>query len=217
MYQEVQDPFIGFGSCHEPEPLVDGENAPFGEKWLFQERLKAYVSRENQLKDNIVKVYGLVWRQCTSALQAVLKGHEGYTLCATTHDLVWILTEIKKVVSGVDVKANSHDTLFDALQTLFNMRQQQNESNDHYLERFNSNVHTVDMAKGGHIFCSHELIECEDQDSITDHKKKVVEEKLKSIIFLRRSNDTRYKDLATDLKKGSYLGRDEYPKTVSGT
>ena len=51
----------------------------------------------------------------------------------------------------MDVKANSHDTLFDALQTLFNMRQQKNESNDHYLERFNSNVHTVDMAKGGHI------------------------------------------------------------------
>ena len=74
----------------------------------------------------------------------------------------------------MDVKANSHDTLFE-LQTLFNMRQQQNESNDHYLERFSSNVHTVDMAKGGHIFCSHELIECKDQDSITDHEKKVEE------------------------------------------
>ena len=92
--RKVQDPFIYFGSRHKPEPLVDGKYALFGEKWLFQERLKAYVSRENQLKDNIAKVYGLVWRQCTSALQAVLKGHEGYTLCEKTHDLVLILTEI---------------------------------------------------------------------------------------------------------------------------
>ena len=61
------------------------------------------------------------------------------------------------------------------------------------------------------------MIECEYQDSITDHEKKVEEEKLKSIIFLRRSDDARYKDLATYLKKGSYLGRDEYPKTVAGT
>ena len=60
--RKVQYPFIDFESRHKPEPLVDGENAPFGDKWLFQERLKAYVSRENQLQDNIVKVYGLVWR-----------------------------------------------------------------------------------------------------------------------------------------------------------
>ena len=43
--RKVQDPFIYFGSRHKPEPLVDGENAPFGDKWLFQERRPTFHAR----------------------------------------------------------------------------------------------------------------------------------------------------------------------------
>ena len=122
------------------------------------------------MKDNCVKVFSILWGQCTSALQAVIKGENDYRIKASSHDLFWLLREIKKVNSGVDVKANAHMTLFDALLNLLNMRQQSNESNDHYVERSNSNVQTLDLAKGGHIFCSHELVECEDENEITDEE-----------------------------------------------
>ena len=50
------------------------------------------------------------------------------------------------------------------------MRQQPNELNNHYLGMFNSNVHTVGMAKGSHVLCPHELVECETGMDPTDEQ-----------------------------------------------
>ena len=196
----LEDPLENFEAIHKPQPLKVLEPS-FDEKMLQQERLKAYVSRENKLKDNKIKVYGLTWRQCSSALQAVVKGNEEFKVKSSSHDLLWLLRELKKIVSGVDVKANAHQTMYEVLTALLNMRQQQNESNDHYMERFKSNVNTLEMAKGGHIFCSHELVST-DEDAVdpTDHQIVEEEEKFKAAILLRRSDETRYKDLCSSLK-----------------
>ena len=35
---------------------------------------------------------------------------------------------------------------------------------------FNSNVHTVGMAKGSHVLCPHELVECETGMDPTDEQ-----------------------------------------------
>jgi len=109
--RELTDPFSGFSELYKPTPLTD-PNPSFDIRYLQQERIKAFVSRENILKDNCIKIYGLVWRQCTSALQAVIKGLDGYTANSKKHDLIWLLQEIKKTTSGVDVKANPHLVMF---------------------------------------------------------------------------------------------------------
>ena len=95
-----------------------------------------------------------------------------------------MLKQIKKITSGIDVKANPYMTLVDALLNLLNMRQQSSESNDHYVERFNANVQTLNLAKGGHIFCSRALVQCEDDDDITETEKYNEEQKLKAAILL---------------------------------
>merc|ERR1712127_508753 len=97
------------------------------------------------------------------------------------------------------------------------MRQYKTESNNHFMERFKTNIHTVELAKGGHIFCSHKLSECEDDDSPTIVEMKAEEEKLKVILLLKRADEHRYKKLLTDLRDGLHLGRDEYPKNISAS
>ena len=93
----------------------------------------------------------------------MVKGDEAYSARSSSHDLIWLLKQVKKITSGVDVKSNPRVTMFQALLTIFNMTQQGNESNDSYMRRFESNVHTAELAKGGHVFCSHELVSCEDK------------------------------------------------------
>ena len=88
-----------------------------------------------------------MWRQCTSALQAIVKGSDDYEDKAGRHDLIWLLKELKKIVSGVDSKANAHETLLDAMLSLFNMRQFPDGSNNAYKDRFESNVHTLEWQK----------------------------------------------------------------------
>ena len=96
------------------------------------------------------------------------------------------------------------------------MRQQSSESNDHYVERFNANVQTLNLAKGGHFFCSRALVQCEDDD-ITETEKYNEEQKLKAAILLKRSDEGRYKKLLGYLKDRAHLGRDEYPTSVAST
>ena len=108
----------------------------------------------------MIKTYGLVWRQCTSALQAVIKGIDMYTVKSRSHDMIWLLNQIKSIDSGVDVKMNPHLVLFESMAALFGMRQQANESNYRYTQRFKANVQTVELTKGGHMFISHELLDC---------------------------------------------------------
>ena len=86
-----------------PEPSFDN-------RYLQQERIKAFVSRENILKDICIKIYGLVWRHCTSSLQAVIKDFDGYTVKSKKHDLIWLLQQIKKATLGVEVKTNPHQS-----------------------------------------------------------------------------------------------------------
>ena len=169
--RQLEDPMVGLETKHMPTPLTT-ETPNFDQKFMQQERLKAYVIRENAMKDNFVKVYGVIWGQCSSALQAVIKDDTDYRQKSTSHDLVWMLKQIKKITSGIDVKANPYMTLVDALLSLLNMRQQSSESNDHYVERFNANVQTLNLAKGGHIFA---------HVSFFNAKMMMISPKLKSI------------------------------------
>ena len=126
---------------------------------IQEQRCKMYILRESQLEDNISKAYSLVWGQCTNALQSVVKGLDNYDEKSDDYNVIWLLTSLKKITSGVDVKANVRITLISAIQTFFSMRQGQFESNDSYLKRFNSNIKTVEMAQGKHIFCATDLME----------------------------------------------------------
>ena len=182
---------------------------------MQEQRYKMYISRELQLEDNLSKAYSLVWGQCTNALQSVIKGLDGYDEKSDDYDVIWLLTSLKKITSGVDIKANVRVTLFDAIQTLFSMRQGQFESNDSYLERFNSNIKTLEMAQGKHVLCATDLMD-KNSDVPTAQEIRNEEEKFKAILFLKRSDEGRYKELISKLQESSWLGKDEYPTTVAG-
>ena len=94
------------------------------------------------------------------------------------------------------------------------MKQGPNKANNYYLDRFKAAILTVEMAKGGHIFASPELVECSNS---TPTKEEILreEEKSKVILLLKNADDKRFGSLAKNLKDGSYLARDEYPTTVA--
>ena len=54
--------------------------------------------------------------------------------------IIWLLSELKKAVSGIDGKVNPHLTLHEADANLYRMRQHQGKANNHYLERFRASI-----------------------------------------------------------------------------
>ena len=58
------------------------------------------------------------------------KGIDNYNVKSRSHDMVWLLNQIKIITAGVYVKMNPHLVLYESIVSLFNMKQQVNESND---------------------------------------------------------------------------------------
>ena len=92
------------------------------------------------MQANFEKAYSMVWGQYTEALQLVVKGIEEYEEKLEDLDILWLLQELKNITAALEIKSNNWNTLYDAISTLFSMRERNKKSNEIYLESFKANV-----------------------------------------------------------------------------
>jgi len=175
---------------------------------------EVFFDREDTLTKNKIKLFGLVLGQCTPALKSTIKSEQDYEQKSAIFDSLWLMLKLKKTTAGVELKANPALSLHEQLMIFFNTRQGINKSDDDYLSRFNSRFKNLEMAGGGHIFCSPDLLKKKLQDA-NDDEITAETERFNAMCFLLRSDDTRYGELLDDLRRGVHRGRDEYPKTVT--
>ena len=72
------------------------------------------------------------------------------------------------------------------------MKQGQIKSNDSYMERFKTNISTVELARGADVFCSTELMDKAASDPTTD----VIEaecKRFKAMLQIKSSDGINYK------------------------
>ena len=129
-------------------------------------------------------------------------------------DPIWLLIEIKKAISGIDLKANPRLTLHEAVSTLYKMKQGETEANDNYLEIFKSNIMIVELTSDKDFFCSKRIM-TKDNNDPTNDVNNIEEDKIQVILLLKHADEKRYGGLSKSLKEGSVLARDEYPITIA--
>ena len=104
--------------------------------------------------------------------------------------------------------------MHDALAILYKMKQGQSESNNHYLERFKSNIASVEVSHGSQVFYSPGLIGTSSANTTTEEVT-AEEERSKAILLLKNADEHRYQSLSKKLKENTFLDRDKYPTTIS--
>jgi hypothetical protein len=114
------------------------------------------------MKNNMDKVYGIVKGQCSMSLQTVIKQDPDFDEKNDEHDVLWLLSKLKEVTSGLDTKSNKRSNLHEAILVLFTMKQGESKSDSSYMKRFEMNVETLITAGGRHILCSPELMDMAD-------------------------------------------------------
>ena len=67
-----------FEKNHMPKELSDEDKKKEVKVEIHKQRIKMYVNREIELKNNMVKLYGLVKGQCSHSLKAILKREKDY-------------------------------------------------------------------------------------------------------------------------------------------
>ena len=120
-------------------------------QWLNREKVRQYYRRITILENNKETLYGLVWGQCSTGLQEVIKADEKYDAKAEKYDVIWILEKVKLVSAGVDEKQNKYCTLVRAITAFSTMRQGASESNDSFRKQVDANALMMKLSGGAHV------------------------------------------------------------------
>ena len=130
-------------------------------KWEYQEMFKWYLNRLEQVRTNLKALYSLVWGQCTDALQSVVQTQTDFEAKSRSHDSVWLLKCLIKVVSGVDTKTDPALAICSAFIDLYTIEQRHDESNDRHYRRFMSKIEDIKVAEGESALLFTPLLEVE--------------------------------------------------------
>ena len=209
-----RDPIKAYENKFMPRPLLDKDKNDPVKDAILKEEVKRFVARKNNICRNIECVYSLIWGQCSSALQAYVKGQEGYEAATEDYDVIWLLREMKKACLGIDLKVNPYVTLHNGIGLLYCMRQGPSKLDDAYVERFKNNVATLEMVQGSNLFYSSGIVRKLYYKATNQEIYNAKEANL-AVLMLINADPNRYGELVSNLKKGANLGRDEYPKSVA--
>ena len=135
-FDKLESPIDSFDAKFIPKPPADTSNNILME--VMKEEIKLFAKRKFTMKNNISRAYTYVWGQCTPTLQACVRGELDHEEKCDESDLIWLLKTLKKLTAGVDEQANEYLTLYNGIAKLFSMRQFKTETNDAYLDRFNT-------------------------------------------------------------------------------
>ena len=130
------------------DPDVDKEEIKLMKqsiKELYQQEMRLYAGRKQQLRSNKSKLFGTIWSQCTSTIQSELVNLKNYNEKRKNYDCLWLLENLKLLSSGIDSKQNSSYTAFEVASSIYHIRQQQNEGLDSYHKRFESTIKTAKL------------------------------------------------------------------------
>ncbi len=109
---------------------------------------------------------------------------------------------------------NKHVNLIKAIKTLVNARQGNDKDEDTYVKRMLSYTESLDLAGGGHVLISPNLINKADAEA-TAQEENAEFEKLMAVLILLNADSAKYSALNTELKNASHHGLNYYPTMTS--
>ena len=88
-----------------PELSTEYEKYPIM-AMIQNEEIKKYVKKISTLRQNIIRIYRIIWGQCSQALQREWEEDPDYKTHSTTYDCPWMYTNINMQKSGIDLTSN---------------------------------------------------------------------------------------------------------------
>ena len=183
---------------------------------LHSEEMKVFAAHRAVLRQNKTKAYGVIWGQCSPALQSELMGETDYPSMSASFDCVWLLETLNLLSAGVDKNSNVYVSTFNAMKSFYSMRQSPTETMEMYHARFESAIATATLSKGN-LFERDKLSAYErDKGKVTDTDS-LVKDGYMAIAFLENSDPQRFSGLWTQLKNSMLLGHNDYPCNLTST
>lgn len=82
---------------------------------LYKEEIKVFSARKNTLRQNQIKLWGIIWGQCSPALRIEVKGDKEYFGAQLQYNIVWLLTKLKLAAAGIDRSVSPYQALVNSI------------------------------------------------------------------------------------------------------
>ena len=103
---------------------------------IQDQELNKYVYKKQALKNNLNKCFAIIWGQCTSGVQSILKGEANFKQEEEDVNCLWLLKTVNKITAGIKNKDNKQFMLYEELMYFFTKRQGETNSNDSFTNIF---------------------------------------------------------------------------------
>jgi hypothetical protein len=206
----------------EPDPPEDAEDSFQRKRWerLFDD----YLSRDNQLRGNLARLYNLIWGQCSKALKEKLKSRQGYVSAQEANDASWLIIRIKELSFKFEEQKYFFLSMFEAKRKLFALKQANNQTIQDYHATFVNLVNAIEHF-GGTFGTEQALMdysakalgfgeEYHDEAEKSDEAKRASRQRFLATAFIMNSDRIRYGELIRDLANSFVKGRNEYPEDL---
>ena len=89
-----------------------------------------------KLQQNFVKLYGIIWGQCSHDIHYESTSSTKYEGMADIYNIFWLMNKLKFLCAGVDSHINKIYSEFHTLKDFYMICQQSSETVKNYFDRF---------------------------------------------------------------------------------
>jgi hypothetical protein len=182
---------------------------------VFKAEIAQYVKRKDSYRSNMSKAYGLLWQQCTKAMQNKINSRSDYNT-KIKNDAIELLNAIEEHALQYEDTRYSMSIVEDALRNLLMIRQKEDEDLVAYTDRFKT-IRTIAVNQVGQELELTSIIKelrGKNTTATDEELRKEAWEQFTAYLFISRSDQDKYGTFAANLKTQFSLGNDQYPKTL---
>ena len=209
------------------DPPVMVENRREMMKWESQ--LKMIPKRAHALETGMQQAYAIIWDQCSVTMTSKLEELANYDQINLDKNPVTLLNEIRNIVCGRETHKQPLYSMVQLLKAFTLLKQDYNESNEKYKERFDGVFDSV-IQQGGSVTTHPGLIATRAQAIATAANRvnnipapddtaaatQEIAEEIKACFMLSGANNTRHGKLKNYLENKFICGDpNSYPKTTT--
>lgn len=199
----------------DPSIMAGGaSNISKSEEDMYKKKLERFIANEDKIEAACVSVFTVVEGNCSDAVMEQLRHKKDYIESKMNGDVLWILSQLKEITSGLEVTTNKNALFYDALVAFALMRQGDTENDESFTARFKDSIDTLFAHGGKHIFASPQVAGKVD---LTNDEKLELNERFKTVAYMKKLNrsQARYGALYNLLHEQDVLGNDAYPVSLS--
>ena len=186
---------------------------------------KVYMDLHLKTKNNLTKLYKVLWGQCDPIMKNKIKGDPRYTLTDAMKSSIELLSIIETICEQGDITKNKRVQRLAAMKKVLTFRQHDEMDLGEYLEKFEILVSVAEKT-GVKFYADDDIKDVIEELELfngigkgsSDEEEKVrrlARERALAIIFLDNSNDNKYAIYKQECRNAMAKGRDEYPHTVT--